>query len=145
MEENPDPVEVAAALLVSIGLFTRRLRQSPVQGEITPPEMSALSSLDRAGTATPGALAKAEQITPQAIGQTLSSLAQRGLVERHADPADGRRTVMSLTEAGRQLVRNKRSARSEQLAKSLSEGFTRAELELLTAAAPLITRLAESL
>ena len=145
MEQNPDPVEVAAALLLSIGQFARRLRQSPVQGEITPPETSALSSLDRAGTATPGALAKAEQITPQAIGQTLSGLAQRGLVERHRDPADGRRTVMSLTEAGRHLVHNKRSARTEQLAKSLSDGFTRAELELLIAAAPLIARLAERL
>jgi DNA-binding MarR family transcriptional regulator len=145
MEQNPEPLEVAAALLLSIGLFTRRLRQSPVQGEITPPELSALSSLDQAGTTTPGALARAQQITPQAIGQTLSALAQRGLVERHADPADGRRTVMSLTEAGRRLVHNKRSARTEQLAKSLLEDFTHAELELLMAAAPLIGRLAESL
>jgi len=59
-----------------------------------------LGRLDRAGPVTPGRLAEAEQISPQAIGVTLNGLVRRGLVERHADPEDGRRAVMSLTEAG---------------------------------------------
>jgi DNA-binding MarR family transcriptional regulator len=106
--------------------------------------MSALARLDRAGSTTPSALARAEQITPQAIGATLSALEQRGLVERRPDPADGRRAVMSLTEAGRRVVHSKRSARTEQLATALSGGFTPEELEVLMAAAPLIGRLGES-
>ena len=145
MQKEPDPVEVAAALYVSIGLFLRRLRHAPVQDELTPPEISALERLDRAGSATPGQLAKAEQISPQAMGVTLSGLEERGFVERRPDPADGRRAVMSLTEAGRRAVRNKRTARNEQLAKALLDGFTRAELQTLMAAAPLIERLGESL
>lgn len=143
MREQVDPAEVAAALQVSIGLFARRTRQSSVQDELTVPEMSALSRLDRGGATTPSDLARAEQITPQGMGATLSSLAQRGLVERHPDPNDGRRTFMSLTEAGRQVVHDKRSARTRQLAKILSDGFTRQELEILLAAAPLIERLGE--
>ena len=145
MEKEPDPAEVAAALYVSIGLFLRRLRRSPVQDEHTLPEISALERLDRAGSATPSRLARAEQITPQAMGGTLSALVEQGLVERHPDPADGRRTVMSLTEAGRRVLRNKRSARTGQLAKALHDGFTREELEVLMAAAPLIQRLGESI
>jgi DNA-binding MarR family transcriptional regulator len=145
MHSEPEPAGVAAALQLSIGLFVRRLRQSPVQGELTLPEISALARLDRAGSATPGALARAEQITPQAMGATLAALAQRGLVKRHPDPEDGRRAVMSLTEAGRRAVHSKRSARTQQLAKALSGGFTGAELEVLMAAAPLIERLGESL
>jgi DNA-binding MarR family transcriptional regulator len=144
MAKEPDPAEVAAALYVSIGLFLRRLRRAPVQGELALPEISALERLDRAGSATPSRLARAEQISPQAMGVTLSALEQRGLVERRPDPTDGRRTVMSLTEAGRQFVHNKRSARAEQLAKALHDGFTRQELEVLMAAAPLIERLGES-
>jgi DNA-binding MarR family transcriptional regulator len=140
-----DPGEVAAALYVSIGLFLRRLRRSPVQGELTLPEISALERLDRADSATPSRLARAEQITPQAMGVTLSGLEQRGLVERHPDPEDGRRAVMSLTEAGRRFVHNKRSARTEQLAKALQDGFTHQELQVLMAAAPLIERLGESI
>jgi DNA-binding MarR family transcriptional regulator len=142
---EPDPAEVAAALQVSIGLFIRRLRQAPVQDELTTPELEALSRLDRAGSATPGELARAEQISPQAMGATVSALAGRGLVERRPDPGDGRRTVLSLTEAGREVVRSKRTARTRQLAKVLADRFTQAELEVLLAAAPLIERLGESL
>lgn len=68
---------MAAALQLNIGVFVRRLRQSPVPGEFTLPELAALSTLDRTGPASPSALARAEQITPQAIGQTLSVLTQR--------------------------------------------------------------------
>lgn len=141
----PEPAEVAAALQVSIGLFMRRLRQAPVQGDLAVREMSALARLDRAGSATASALARTEQITPQAMGTTISELTRRGLVDRHPDPADGRRTVLSLTEAGRQVLHSKRSARTQQLAKALTDGFTPDELETLLAAAPLIERLAASI
>jgi hypothetical protein len=50
---------------------------------------------------------------------------------------------MSLTEAGLRALRNRRNARTEQLAKALSTGFTRSELRQLMAAAPLIERLAQ--
>src|ERR1700727_308323 len=56
MPNEPDPLDVAAALYLSIALFLRQLRRSPVQDELTPPEISALERLDRAGSATPGRL-----------------------------------------------------------------------------------------
>lgn len=146
MPETPtDPVELAATLYVSIGLFLRRLRQAPVQDELSLPEISALERLDRAGSASPGRLANAERITPQAMGMTLAALAERGLVERHPDPADGRRVVISLTEAGHRVVGNKRTARTEQVARALAARFTPEERRTLAAAAPLIERLGESL
>ncbi|MFJ5798257.1 MarR family winged helix-turn-helix transcriptional regulator [Streptomyces decoyicus] len=136
---------VGSALQASLGLFVRRLRQ-PVQGELTLPEVSVLSRLERAGSATTSDLARAEQITPQAMGMTLAGLEGRGLVERRPDPADGRRVAMSMTKDGQRALRDRRSARAEQLAEALAAGgFTRAELETLMAAAPLIERLGESL
>ena len=45
MPNEPYPLEVAAALYVSISLFLRQLRRSPVPGELTPPEISALERL----------------------------------------------------------------------------------------------------
>ena len=139
-----DVHEVAAALRVSVGLLRRRLRQvQPDGNELTWPETSALARLDRGGPATPGALAKLEQISPQSMGATLGALEARGLIERHPDPGDGRRAVMSLTEAGRQVLQDKRDARTQQLAQALSAGFTRDELSLLMAAAPLLERLAQ--
>ena len=144
--QDPDVHEVAAALRVSIGLLRRRLRQvQPDGAELTWPETSALARLDRGGPATPGALAKLEQISPQSMGATLGALEARGLVERCPDPSDGRRAVMSLTEAGRQVLQDKRNARTQQLAQALSAGFTPTELRQLMAAAPLLERLAQSI
>ncbi len=145
MSQDLDVDQVAGALRVSIGLLLRRLRQVQAQGELTLPETSALVRLDRGGPATPGALAKLEQISPQSMGATLGALELRGLVERRPDPGDGRRAVMSLTEAGRQALGQRRNARTRQLAKALAAGFTRSELEQLMTAAPLIERLAQSI
>ncbi len=145
MSEDPDAGQVAAVLRVSIGLLLRRLRQVQAEGELTLPESSALVRLDRAGPATPSALARLEQISPQSMGATLAALEARGLVERHPDPQDGRRSVMSVTDPGRQLLGDKRNARVEQLAAALSAGFTPAELKQLLAAAPLLERLAQNI
>lgn len=145
MSQDPDVNDVAGALRVSIGLLLRRLRQVHAEGELTLPETSALVRLDRGGPTTPSALAKLEHISPQSMGATLGALEVRGLVERRPDPGDGRRAVMSLTEAGLQTLRNRRNARTQQLAKALSTGFTRSELRQLMAVTPLIERLAQSI
>jgi DNA-binding MarR family transcriptional regulator len=145
MAKEPDVQEIAAALRVSIGLLLRRLRQVRPDDELTLPQSAALARLDRTGPATPGALAKIEQISPQSMGATLGALEARGLVERHPDPADGRRVVLSVTGAGLELLRNKRGARTERMSQALSAGFTAAELGQLAAAAPLLERLAQSI
>ena len=145
MTEGPDVQEVAGALRVSIGLLFRRLRQMKAEGELTLPESSALARLDRAGPATSSALARLEQISPQSMGMTLAGLEARGLVERRPDPGDGRRAVISVTDAGRQLRRNRRNQSTEAMAQALSAAFTGAELDQLLAAAPLLERLAQSI
>ena len=145
MSDDPDVAEIAGALRVSIGLLLRRLRQVKADGELTLPESAALARLDRGGPATASALARLDQISPQSMGATLGALEARGLVERCPDPEDGRRAVLSITEAGLEALRNRRGARTEQLARALAAGFTRAELEQLLAAAPLIERLAQSI
>ncbi len=127
------------------GLLVRRLRQVRAAGGALRAETSALARLDRDGPATSSELARVEQISPQSMGATLSALEARGLVARDPDPRDGRRIVLSVTEAGRQLLRDKRDARTEQLARALAAGFTREELEQLMAAAPLLERLAQSI
>ena len=143
--QEPDVTEVAAALRVSIGLLLRRMRQVRPDGELSLPETSALARLERSGPATSSALAKEEQISPQSMGATLAALEARGLVTRQPDPDDGRRAVLTLTGAGQQVLRDKRSARVAQLAAALSGAFSPAEVLQLKAAAPLLERLAHSI
>ncbi len=145
MPVKTDATEVAAALRVSVGMLYRRMRQVRPPGELSLPESAALARLERSGPATSSALARIEQISPQSMGATLAGLQARGLVERRADPSDGRRVVMSLTAAGAAALRSKRDARTAQLARALAADFTQSELDQLMAAAPLLERLAHSI
>jgi DNA-binding MarR family transcriptional regulator len=143
--EALDTDQIAANLRLSIGLLLRRLRQIPTSDELSLSESAALARLDRGGPATSAALARAEQISPQSMGATLAALEARGLVTRAPDPDDGRRVILSLTEPGLQILRDRRNARTGRLAEALSSGFTREELEQLMAVAPLLERLAQSI
>jgi DNA-binding MarR family transcriptional regulator len=145
MADDLDVRDVAAVLHVSMGLLLRRLRQVRTPGGLSVPETSALARLDRNGPATSSELARVEQISPQSMGATLSALESRGLVARDPDARDGRRVVLSVTETGRQLLRDKRDARTDQLARALAAGFTREELDQLMTAAPLLERLAQAI
>ncbi|MFB8282258.1 MarR family winged helix-turn-helix transcriptional regulator [Nocardia colli] len=145
MTDDPDASDVAAALLIGVGALVRRLRQLQLEDALTMPERTALARLDREGPATSAELARKEQITPQAMGATLSALQARGLVERHSDPADRRRVVLAPTPAGSRVLTEKRSAKTELMARVLAEEFTAAQVKQLAAAAPLIERLARDI
>jgi DNA-binding MarR family transcriptional regulator len=145
MPQDPGVDDVAAALQMSIGLFIRQLRQMRTQGDLSLPEASVLKRLDRSGPSSVTELAKAEQISVQSMGTTLGALEARGLVTRRPHPSDGRRSVLSITPSGTQVLGDKHNARAAQLAQALSIEFSPAELRQLMVAAPLIERLAQSL
>ncbi len=145
MTATPDTNRIATSLRLSVGLLLRRLRQVPTGDELSLSESAALARLDRGGPATAAALARLEQISPQSMGATLAALETRGMVTRAPDPEDGRRVILSITEPGLRVLRDRRNARTERLAQALSSGFTRAELEQLMAVAPLLERLAQSI
>jgi DNA-binding MarR family transcriptional regulator len=143
---NGSDIEGAAFdLRLALARIVRRLRQAHEPGELTLSEISVLSRLDRDGPATPGTLAGGERVRPQAMGNTLAALEQRGLVARTPDPDDGRKVSMSATEAGRQLLLDRRSASTRRMARALDEGFTPEERRRLVEAIPLLDRLADRL
>jgi DNA-binding MarR family transcriptional regulator len=146
MSDDLDPDGVASTLLASLSVLVRRVHQVPIDGGLTMPERTALSRLERSGPTTSSALAREVQITAQAMGATLSALRGRGLVERRPDPDDGRRVVLTVTDAGLKALKDKRNARTELIAQALTSGtFTPAELEQLAAAARLLERLAHNI
>jgi DNA-binding MarR family transcriptional regulator len=135
---------LAESLHVALAVLVRRLRQTR-DDTLSIPEISALIRLESSGPNTLTALAKAERISAQSLGATLSALESRSLVGRRADPQDGRQSVVSITEAGRATLRGRRTGRAAQLAKALAESFDAEELQTLRDAAPLLERLAGAL
>lgn len=135
--------DTAAALQLSVGLLKRRARETAQDGELSSPETSVLSRLDRHGPGTTASLARWEQITPQAMGATVAALEAREFIARTPDPGDGRRSILTITEAGERALRAGRNALTDQMARALDRGFTPGEIDQLRVAAPLIERLAQ--
>src|ERR1700730_10099550 len=99
-----EAAELAAALVLAVGRIARRVRQAHSVGDVTLSEVSVLARLNRDGADSPGALAELERVRPQAMASTLATLEERGLVRRRQDAADGRRAVMTVTDAGREML-----------------------------------------
>lgn len=139
---NPsDADRLAGELRASLGPLVRRLRQVGPDRELTLSQTSVLARLDRGGPATSSELAAAEGITPQSVCATVAALTARGLVTRRPDPHDGRRGVLSLTDAGTEALHGVRNERARRLAHAISTGLDPAERERLAAAIPLLERI----
>jgi DNA-binding MarR family transcriptional regulator len=135
----------ATALRVAMGLFKRRTREAAAQGQLTTPELSALAQIDRSGPITIADLARVQQITPQAMGSTVASLERHGLVTRSPDPGDRRRSLLTVSGPGSDVLHSSRDAISDRMAVALGESFTDDEVAILAAAAPLLERLSQRL
>jgi DNA-binding MarR family transcriptional regulator len=141
-----DAGETAVRLRLAAGRIARKLRQAKAGTTgLALSEMSVLARLDREGSSSPTALAAAEGVRPQAMAVTLAALEERGLITRRPDESDGRRAVVSIGSAGRELVADRRSRSARYLADTIESEFTAAERQLLEAALPLLDRLAERL
>jgi DNA-binding MarR family transcriptional regulator len=71
---------------------------------ITALQYTALTVLERRAGLTTAELARNSFVTPQAMGDLVTALERRGLIERHRDPAHRRRLQLSLSEAGQALL-----------------------------------------
>ncbi len=83
-------------------------------------QFSVLTTLYKDGPMTPGALALREQVRPPSMTRVIASLVDLGLVERTADPLDGRQVVVSVSPAGTRLLTAERRASQEWLMNRLS-------------------------
>jgi DNA-binding MarR family transcriptional regulator len=90
-------------------------------------------------------LAAAEHVRPQAMGNTLSALEQRGLIVRNPDPSDRRKVLIDIAAAGRRLLAEKRKMVSESVDDAIAAGFNDSELRQLARVVPLLERLADAL
>jgi DNA-binding MarR family transcriptional regulator len=87
---------------------------------LTALQYTALTVLERHPNLTSAHLARNSFVTAQTMADMVSSLRSRKLIDRHRDPADRRRLVLSLTEAGRALLEDYRQPVAELEAEMLS-------------------------
>ncbi len=132
-------LSLPSQLRLAVMRLGRRLRYESV-GDITPSQFSALSTVERAGTLSLGELAEIERIAPPSMTRIAVRLEEHGLVVRTVDSADRRVARLAVTEAGRALLNQTRTARDAFLARRL-QALSPAERDTLILALPLLERL----
>ncbi|QAY71740.1 MarR family transcriptional regulator [Xylanimonas protaetiae] len=136
-----DPAAVVTRdLRAVISRLHRRLREVATSDGLTPSQVAALTRIGKREASSASALAALEGVRPQSMAATLATLEERGLVRRDADPEDGRRQLLSLTETGRSTFDGERQARREWLADAVRTHADDDELRVLARAVAILER-----
>ena len=133
----------ARDLRVVFSRLRRRIREVATDEDLTPSQESALTLVGKHGSATASALASAEGVRPQSMAATLAALDQHGLIRRSPDPEDGRRQLVTLTEAGHERIEDNRQVREEWHARAFEDRYTEQERRTIVDALTLLERLSE--
>ena len=137
------PESDSQRLAMAVGRLNRRLRQER-RSELSVSHLSLLGALRlEGGAARPSVLATRERVSAPSITRALNCLEERGLLEREADPDDGRQVVVTLSAKGEQVLAEERRRQDQWLAQRLRE-LTASEKSTLREAAGIMRRMAES-
>src|ERR1700712_561558 len=111
-----------ALVLLGRALKARGSDWGPADPELGRPDIVTLGVLATRGTCRPGRVAEVLCVDRSVISRQLAGLDQMGLIERAADPEDGRAELVSLTAAGHERLVAARDAMCTALAERLDPG-----------------------
>jgi DNA-binding MarR family transcriptional regulator len=127
-------------LRVAIARLSRRLRRHELAG-LTPTQLAALSTVERAGPLRLGDLAAAEGIAPSTLTRLVAVLEELGYVQRCADPKDARASTLAITPLGHETLERLRAEGTALLTQSLML-LTPEQRAALAVALPALEQLA---
>lgn len=142
--DTPEDHQAVAAVLDDLAVLA--IRRLSTQSDLSLTATMTLSHLDRYGPERLSVLAARQSVTQPSMTQLVQRLEREGLVRRTADDLDGRAVRVSVTDAGRALLAERRRRRRERLAEMLGT-LSPGELRELTRVAGeflLLRRLLES-
>jgi DNA-binding MarR family transcriptional regulator len=144
-DEDVDSAHIAVELGLAMTRLRARLRlesgMSATGWSIS--QVSTLARVIKKGPLTASAIAQAEHVRPQSVAETLTALRADGLITSEQDPADGRKTLISATAKGKQLVQSVSASREAWLAKAIEAVVDPAERRALSTAISLLNRLTD--
>ncbi|WP_241385743.1 MarR family winged helix-turn-helix transcriptional regulator [Rhodococcus sp. CH91] len=134
-----DTRALAGDLSLAVVRLTRHLRGRRTDSRVSLTQISAMATLAQEGAMTPGALAARERVQPPSMTRVIASLHELGLVERTPHPTDGRQIIVTLSDAGKELLDDEAQAREAWLTERLEKldpdslGTLREAVGILTA------------
>jgi DNA-binding MarR family transcriptional regulator len=122
------------ALLSAYAVLMKQFAAEDIWAEVSMREYDALYTLSKcSGPLRLSDLNRHVLLSQPALSRLVDRLAERGLVERCTDPADGRGVQLSLTDAGRIVQRSVGRRHARSVARAMTAGLKPGELAQLEA------------
>ena len=128
-------------LRAALARLSRRLRRHDLAG-LTPTQLAALATVERAGPLRLGDLAAAEGIAPSTLTRIVTVLEDLGYVQRDADPKDARASTLAITAQGHETLERLREEGTTMLTEWLML-LTSEQRAALATALPALEALSE--
>ena len=146
MLDNAHDTDAAIRLALALKRLRARLREQSGWSStgLSISQLSILQRLRLDGPATAASLAAAEHVSQQAIAQSVAPLRSAGLVRSRPDPKDGRKSVISISDAGLRLRESIIASRTSWLARAVDATIGVEERAALDKAIELLERLADA-
>src|SRR5215471_7167668 len=122
-------------LIFLLNVAQRRLRRflasGTQRGGVTAAQSGLLFVLGRRDGALMGEIGAALDLGMPGISGLAERMVEAGLIEKRADPDDGRASRLWLTAAGRKALARSKTGAAE-LNRQLVDGFTEAEIDIVS-------------
>jgi DNA-binding MarR family transcriptional regulator len=132
--------QTAARLRLVVARLVRSVRQHGTT-QLTPSQVSALSTIEDFGPIRMSDLATRECVGAPVATRVVASLQELGYVQRGEDQTDRRACFVRLTSQGRRILKQMAGERTAGLNVQI-EKLSKADLALLQAALPVLEALA---
>ena len=119
------------------------IRQTAAAGELSLTAAATLGTLERSGPRRLTELAVSEGVSQPSMTTMVARLERQGVVTRAQDPTDGRIVLVAITDAGRELLRHRRTARMTLLS-GLIDQLSATEQTALAGATPALRHLIDA-
>jgi len=128
----------------ALARLNRRLRGHDDFDGVGSTGLSLLGRLWRDGPSSAAALAAAERLKPQSLTRTLRTLEERSLIDRVADENDRRRSTITITRSGVDVLQRTVRDRERWLTQAIDATLAPTERDVLRIATALLERLADA-
>lgn len=140
-DEQQDAEALSTAVRLIVGQLARRLRSEASGADYSPLQEAVVYRLGQTAGLTGADLARLEGVRPQSMSLTLRALETAGLIQGAPDPADGRRSLLTLTGAGHAALSSALTRKQTWLVSALLRELTPDERQDLRRSLELLNRL----
>jgi len=137
-------LELASSLRSIVSTMSKRLRKSVQSADsFSMTDLNTMSHLYPDQVLSTSDLAYLVMVKPQSMSEVIGRLEKLSIIQRNTSNVDKRKSLVNLTEKGKEFVEQTRYERDEWLADAIEKTLSAEEMRIIQQAIGLIEKLAE--